>query len=137
MKLMDLMDLMDLPRSSALKLSPGLAFGLALGFTLGAAGCHSASIDATLVNATGKPVSLIQVDYPSASFGLQTLKPGENFKYRFTVLGAGPIKLDYTDAAHKDHKATGPALREGSNGALRIVLANDGVHWEPAAFPHS
>ena len=130
------MDLMDLPRSCVLKLSPGLALALALGFAVGATGCHSASIDATLVNATDKPLSLIQVDYPSASFGVQLLQPGEHFQYRFTVLGAGPIKVDYTDAARQDHKATGPALREGNDGALRIVLANDGVHWEPAAFPH-
>ena len=67
---------------------------------------------------------------------VQLLQPGQNFHYRFTVLGAGPIKIDYTDAARQDHKATGPALREGNGGALRIVLANDGVHWEPAAFPH-
>jgi hypothetical protein len=98
-------------------------------------GCHSPSIDATLVNATSQPLTLIQVDYPSASFGLQTLQPGQNFHYRFTVQGSGPIKLDYTDVARRDHKATGPDLREGNDGPLRIVLAADGVHWEPAAFP--
>jgi hypothetical protein len=123
---------MDLPRNRA----PGLTLGLILGLgsALAVAGCHSAAIEATIVNATGKPISLLQVDYPSASFGVQTLQPGERFAYRFKVLGAGLIKVDYTDAAHQDHKATGPALREGSDGALRIVLANDGVHWEPASF---
>jgi len=108
---------------------------LALGFALGTAGCHSASINATLINATGTPISLIQVDYPSASFGVQTLQPGEHFAYRFAVQGSGPIKLDYTDAAHHDHKIIGPTLREGNDGALRIVLADDGVHWDPASFP--
>jgi hypothetical protein len=86
------------------------------------------------VNATGKPISLLQVDYPSASFGVQTLQPGGRYAYRFKVLGAGPIKLTYTDAMQHAHQATGPALREGSDGALRIVLADDGVHWEPASF---
>jgi hypothetical protein len=124
---------MDLPRSCVLKLA--LTLALPLGSAAAVTGCHSPSIDATLVNATNQPLTLIQVDYPSASFGVQTLQPGQNFEYRFTVLGAGPIKLDYTDAAHHDHKATGPALREGNDGALRIVLANDGVHWAPAAFP--
>ena len=69
------MDLMDLPRSCVLKLSPGLALALALGFAVGATGCHSASIDATLVNATGKPVSpCCRWTIPSASFGVQLLQ---------------------------------------------------------------
>jgi hypothetical protein len=118
-----------------MNLPPRRVLKLALGFALGTAGCHSASINATLINATDTPVSLIQVDYPSASFGVQTLRPGEHFAYRFAVQGSGPIKLEYTDATHHDHKATGPALREGNDGALRIVLANDGVHWEPVSFP--
>jgi hypothetical protein len=119
---------MHLPRNRALGLILGLAFVWA------ATGCHSASIDATIVNATGQPVSLLQVDYPSASFGVQSLPPGGHFDYRFKVLGAGPIKLTYTDAAQHAHQAAGPALREGNDGALRIVLAPDGVHWEPASF---
>jgi hypothetical protein len=123
---------MILPRHRALKLALGLILGL--GSAWGAVGCHSASIEATIVNATGKPVTLLQVDYPSASFGVQSLNPGEHFDYRFKVLGAGPIKLTYTDAAQHAHQATGPALREGSDGALRIVLSNDGVHWVPASF---
>jgi hypothetical protein len=102
---------------------------------LAATGCHSAYIQSTVLNETAQPISLIEVDYPSASFGLQRLDPGQSFPYRFKVLGSGPLKLIYTDASHHDHQATGPVLREGNEGPLRIVIANDGVHWEPAAFP--
>jgi hypothetical protein len=123
---------MMLPRSRALKLALGLILGL--GSVLGAVGCHSAAIEATIVNDTGKPISLLQVDYPSASFGVQTLAPGARYAYRFKVLGAGAIKLTYTDTAQHAHQATGPALSEGSDGPLRIVLTDDGVHWEPASF---
>jgi hypothetical protein len=107
---------------------------LGIALALGATGCHSAGITATLSNTTDQPVSLLEVDYPSASFGLQRLNPGADFHYRFKVLGAGPIKLIYTDAAQHPHQATGPALREGDQGSLRIVIATDGVHWSPASF---
>jgi len=107
-------------------------FGIAL--ALGTTGCRSAGITATLSNATAKPVSLLEVDYPSASFGLQSLNPGADFKYRFKVLGSGQIKLTYTDASQHTHQANGPALREGNQGTLRIVIANDGVHWTPTSF---
>ncbi|HWZ52096.1 MAG TPA: hypothetical protein VNW54_11600 [Granulicella sp.] len=109
------------------------ALGMVL--ALGVSGCHSAYINSTISNETDKPVSLIQVDYPSASFGVQSLNPGQNFKYRFKVLGSGPVKVSYTDGLQHDHKATGPILREGNEGSLRIVIANDGVHWDPASFP--
>ncbi len=108
---------------------PGRTLALALGLASAVSGCHSASIEATLVNASGAPVSLIQVDYPSASFGVQTLAPGQRFAYRFKVQGAGPIKLTYTDAAQHAHHVDGPVLREGSDGSLQIVLSPDGVHW--------
>jgi hypothetical protein len=109
------------------------ALGMVLG--LGVSGCHSAYISSTISNETGRPVSLIQVDYPSASFGVQSLNPGQDFRYRFKVLGSGPVKLSYTDGLQHENKATGPVLREGNEGSLRIVIANDGVHWEPASFP--
>jgi hypothetical protein len=104
---------------------------------LGLTGCHSAYIQSTVRNETAQPVSLIEVDYPSASFGLQRLDSGQTFPYRFKVLGSGPLKLSYTDASHHDHQATGPVLREGNEGPLRIVIADDGVHWQPASFPPS
>ena len=105
-----------------------------MALALGVTGCHSAYINSTISNETGQPVSLIQVDYPSASFGVQSLNPSQDFQYRFKVLGSGPVKLSYTDGLQHDHKATGPNLREGNEGALRIVIANDGVHWEPNSF---
>jgi len=97
----------------------------------GVSGCHSAYVNATVSNRTTAPISLVQVEYPSASFGTQTIAPGGEFKYRFKVLGSGPMKITWTDAAEHEHKATGPTLNEGAEGALGIVVASDGVHWQP------
>jgi hypothetical protein len=94
-------------------------FALAAGVLTG---CHSATIDATISNHTGDPIALMEVDYPSASFGAQTLAPGQDFHYNFKILGDGPTTLLWTDSAHRDHKKSGPALREGQEGKLSIVF---------------
>lgn len=98
--------------------SPNVLVALAVLLTL--AGCHSAYIAATISNHTAQPLSLIEVDYPSASFGTQNLAPGQDFHYRFKVLGSGPTTVLWTDAAHHDQKNSGPELHEGDEGSLAI-----------------
>jgi hypothetical protein len=104
---------------------------LALAAALVLAGCHSAHIEATISNRTAEPLSLVELDYPSASFGTQTLAPGADFHYRFKVLGQGPTTLLWTDPARHDHKATGPALHETDEGALTVLITPGGPVWQP------
>jgi hypothetical protein len=99
---------------------PGSLVAFAAALTL--TGCHSAFIDATISNRTAEPLALVEVDYPSASFGTQTLAPGQDFHYRFKVLGNGPTTVLWTDATHRDRKYSGPALREGDEGKLAITF---------------
>ena len=101
----------------------------ALSFPL--AGCHSHYIDASVRNLSSQPISLVEVDYPSASFGTQTLDPGQAYAYRFKVLGSGDLKLIYTDTAHKEHNIPGPALKEGDEGPLVVTVTPNGVSWSP------
>ena len=96
------------------------------------AGCRSPYVETTVSNHTPSPITLIEVDYPSASFGTQNLAPGADFHYRFKVLGSGSMKLLYTDSTHQDHKSDGPFLKEGAEGPLAIVIADTGVTWQPA-----
>jgi hypothetical protein len=98
------------------------------------AGCHSPYIEATVSNRTTQPIELLEVDYPSASFGTQNLAPGADFHYRFKVLGSGPTKLLYTDNTHHDHKSDGPSLNEGTEGRLTITITPEGATWQPT-FP--
>jgi hypothetical protein len=105
---------------------------LALLTLAAATGCHSPYIAATVSNHTAKPIELLEVDYPSASFGTQALAPGADFHYRFKVLGSGNMMLIYTDSAHQDHKSDGPFLKEGAEGPLTIVIADSGVTWQPS-----
>jgi hypothetical protein len=92
-------------------------------------GCHSAYIEATVSNRTPEPLSLIELDYPSASFGTQTLASGADFHYRFKVLGSGPTTLLWTDAAHHDHKNSGPIFHENDEGTLTITINPTGPAW--------
>jgi len=90
-------------------------------------GCHSYQIDATVENRTGSAIELLEVDYPSASFGADSLAAGADFHYRFKVRGSGPVKLEYTDpASHQVHQMTGLEVVEHEEGALEIVLLPDG-----------
>lgn len=93
-------------------------------------GCHSTHILATVSNHTSQPILLIEVDYPSASFGTQNLAPGADFHYRFKVLGTGKMTLTYTDQDHHDHKSEGPYLNEKADGPVQITIAPDGIHWQ-------
>ena len=95
------------------------------------AGCHSAYIETTLSNHTDQPISLVELDYPSASFGTQTLAPGADFHYRFKVLGAGALKFIYTDPTHIEHDEKGPSLQDGDEGALVVTVTPNGVSWSP------
>lgn len=98
-------------------------------------GCHSAYIEAVVQNRTDHAFSPVEVDYPSASFGAQTLAPGQDFHYRFKILGSGDTKLIYTDAAHQEKSFPGPALHEGDEGTLSVTVSNTGVQWESHLKP--
>jgi hypothetical protein len=98
--------------------------------TLAFTGCRSPYVATTVSNHTASPLALIEVDYPSASFGTQTLVPGANFNYRFKVLGAGFMKVTWTDSNRKELSSKGPYLKEGAEGPVTITIAPDGAHWQ-------
>lgn len=89
-------------------------------------GCHSPYISATISNRAAQPVTLVELDYPSASFGTQSIAPGQDFKYRFKVLGSGPTTILWTDAAGHNQKNTGPSLQEGDEGTLGVAFGASG-----------
>lgn len=96
-------------------------------------GCRSAYVASTVTNNSGSPVTLIEVEYPSASFGVGSLTAGSRFPYRFKVQGSGEIKIQFNDAIGKQHTATGPELQEGQQGTLTISIGPDyEVSWQPS-----
>ena len=98
-------------------------------------GCKSPYVSVTVKNDTGEAVTLVEVDYPSASFGRESLAAGAVYPYRFKILGSGATKVSWTDAARKQHSSTGPELYEGQHGQLGITLMATGAQWSEQLTP--
>jgi hypothetical protein len=92
-------------------------------------GCHSHYISMQVHNASGRPITLLEVDYPSASFGADTLANGADYNYRFKILGDGPTKLLWTDATQQNHTVAGPTLHEGQEGTLTATITPTAATW--------
>ncbi len=107
------------------------AFALALGLAI--SGCHSRHIDSMIDNHTGAAIHQVEIDYPSASFGIDTLTSGQIYDYRFQVQGKGPIKVQYTDSAGKQVHLEGTFLSDGDQGTYLVILLPDGkAQWVPS-----
>ena len=93
-------------------------------------GCHSHYVSIDIHNTTPTPITLVEVDYPTASFGVDTLAAGATYHYRFKILGDGPTKILWTDAAQQQHTVPGPALTEGQEGTLTTTITPATATWQ-------
>ena len=101
-----------------------------------ATACHSYHVETTVENRTGAPIQLLEVDYPSASFGADALAAGAVFHYRIQLLGSGPLKVQYTVGEGHQVQNTGPTLAERQEGKLQIVLLPEGkAEFHPDLSP--
>ena len=95
------------------------------------AGCRSRFVEVTIVN-QGPTAHVVEFDYPSASFGANSLATGANYHYRFKVQGSGPLSLQYEDGSGKTHSAPGPKVDLGDQGSLLVNIdAHGSVTWTP------
>jgi hypothetical protein len=94
--------------------------------------CRSPFVQTSIINHTGSKVQLIEVDYPSASFGTQQIADNATYNYHFQIRDSGPVKITYTGTGNKIHTVTGPTLTQGQQGTLTITLDGNGkVTWTP------
>jgi hypothetical protein len=93
-------------------------------------GCHSHYVSIDIHNATPNPITLVEVDYPTASFGVDTLATGATYHYRFKILGDGPTKILWTDVAQQQHTVAGPSLNEGQEGTLTATITPTTATWQ-------
>jgi hypothetical protein len=89
-------------------------------------GCHSYHVETTVENHTGGPIQLLEVDYPSASFGVNSLAAGVEYHYRIQLRGSGPLKVQYTGGDGRLTQVDGPLLIERQEGRIEIVLLPGG-----------
>ena len=112
---------------------------------LGCVGCKNYKsywIDTSVENQSGQVVQELEVDYPTASFGANSLAPGATMHYRFQIRGSGPVKVEYTSSDEKlPNKlvhAQGLTLTEHQHGQLMIRLLPLGkVEFVPSLQPAS
>jgi len=101
-------------------------------------GCKSYWVDTRVENQTGQPVRQLEVDYPSASFGVNNLAPGAVMHYRFQIRGSGPVKVEYISNDGKSNRAQGLTLMERQQGQLTLRLLPLGkVEFVPSLQPAS
>ncbi len=118
-------------RTSRLK-STCLLVVSALSLCLTLTACRSAFVQTAIVNHTGSTVRLIEVDYPSASFGTEQIARDATYHYRFKIQDSGPVTISFTTGDNKVHTSTGPTLTQGQQGSLIITLGVNGtVTWAP------
>ena len=115
-----------------MKTRTGQSAVMAMALLLALAGCHSYHIETTVENRTGGTIQLLEVDYPSASFGANTLPAGEVLHYRIQLRGTGPLKVQYTGIVGRKTQVEGPLLAEQQEGRIEIVLLPGGkVEFHP------
>jgi hypothetical protein len=124
--------LVTLVSMMTIKIMPRMVFSAPLTVALLAlAGCHGAVVNATIENHTGGSLQMIELDYPSASFGVNSLANGAKYPYSFEVHGSGQLRISYQDAKGTPHEAKGPSLHDGDTGPLDVSIAPDNtVHWQ-------
>ena len=102
------------------------------------AGCHSYHIETTVENHTGGTITLVEIDYPSASFGIDTLAPDGSVHHRIQIRDSGPLNVQYTGRHGRQVQVQGPTLAEKHEGSLEIVLLPDGkAEFHPSLNPPS
>lgn len=109
-----------------MRLQSAYLLGIMLAGLLTAFGCHSAYVDVSIENRTGATVRLLEVSYPSASFGAGSLAAGATLHNRIQLRGSGAVKLTFTNGKEQSTEIAGPQLGEKQQGSLQIVLLADG-----------
>jgi hypothetical protein len=101
-------------------------FGCRAAALVVATGCHSYHVETTVENRTGGPIQLLEVDYPSASFGANSLAAGAVLPLSHPVARQRAAQ----GAVHGERRAAdqveGPTLAERQEGRIEIVLLPGG-----------
>jgi hypothetical protein len=121
-----------------MKARTGISTVVAAAVLMALAGCHSYHIETTVENHTGGPIRLLEVEYPSASFGVNSLAAGEEYHYRIQLRGSGPLKVQYTTNDDSLIQVIGPSsLSDRADFSLRIeLLPRDAqFHLRPSPQP--
>jgi hypothetical protein len=97
-------------------------FAAALVFMVAMAGCRAHVVKISLTNTSTEPIKTIIVDYPTATFGTDTLAPRETYFSLVKPIDKGPIKVRFTDVQGVSHTYESISLEQGDDGSVNIKL---------------
>src|SRR5438270_12043379 len=90
-------------------------------------GCRARVVKISVINTSARPIKTIIVDYPNATFGKDTLAPGESYFSLIKPVDQGPIKVRFTDAQGNNHAYQSISLQQGDDGSVNIKLTQNSV----------
>ena len=103
-----------------------------------AVGCRSKLVEVRVVNSGATELHNIEVDYPSASFGMSSLASGATYVYRIQLQDAGRMKVEFTDSKQRPHSGKGPYVKQGQEGTLTLTLDGSGKNqWAAQLHPEA
>jgi len=91
---------------------------------------HSHVINVTVTNTSPDKISTIVIDYPEATFGINTLESGKNFQYKIKPTATGPLKIAFLNAQGIKHASTGPVVHTNDEGSIQIKLTQEAATAE-------
>jgi len=91
---------------------------------------HSRVIKVTVTNSSAEKVSTIVIDYPEATFGINSLEPGKSFEYKIKPTGTGALKIEFLNSHGVDRVSAGPIVHRNDEGSIQIKLTQDGATSE-------
>jgi hypothetical protein len=101
-------------------------------------GCRSKLVEVRVVNSGTTDLHNVEVDYPSASFGVSNLAPGATYIYRIQLQDAGRMKVEFSGRNEQPHSGKGPYVKEGQEGTLTLTLDASGKNqWAPQLHPEA
>lgn len=94
-------------------------------------GCtHARVIEVTVTNTSGEKVSNIAIEYPEASFGINSLDPGKSYEYKIKPTSTGPLKIAFLNFHGQDRVSAGPVVHKDDEGSIKIKVTQDGAAAE-------
>jgi|SRR6185312_3059469 len=99
-------------------------------FFLLLASCHSHVVQVKLTNTSSQALSVVVVDYPGATFGVNRLDPGKTYSYPVKPQETGQLKIQFTDVNGKIHNATGPEMHKNDEGTIEVKLDQESAKFE-------
>lgn len=91
-------------------------------------GClNTQMIQVTVTNTSTEKLSTIVIDYPEATFGINSLEPGKSFQYKIKPTATGPLKISFFNARGAKRIASGPMVHKNQEGSIEISLTQEGA----------